>query len=138
MILLSLLPLVAGCNSGSTPLPVGTFVNQSDPAQVLELTLDPSQTPNPLVRMSMETGMNKYFGKSVGSYTLKTQRERNAGTFVWLTMSFRPPDGYVQQVWCTRDTGEKWALTLQPDGSLLDPRGGIWKHLTPTIASLKD
>jgi hypothetical protein len=124
-ILLSLLPLVAGCRSGSTPLPVGTFVNQGDPTQMLQLTLDPSKTPNPVIRMSMETGMNRYFGKSVGTYTLKTQRERKAGTFV---LAMFPKDGTVEQVWCTRDSGEKWTLTLQPDGSLQDPSGEIWKR----------
>jgi len=43
---LLLLPLVSGCYSGSGP--VGTFVNQSDPTQVLQLALDPSQTSNVL------------------------------------------------------------------------------------------
>jgi hypothetical protein len=53
---LLLLPLVSGCYSGSGPLPVGTFINQSDATEVLQLTLDPSQTWNPFIRMSIETG----------------------------------------------------------------------------------
>ena len=93
---LLLLPLVSGCYSGSGPLPLGTFVNQSDPTQVLQLTLDPSQTSNVLIRMSIETGANKYFGKSVGTYTMKTKSQSSKGKFVYLVTSWgnaRHPEG---------------------------------------------
>jgi hypothetical protein len=58
--------LLSGCQSGSTPLPVGKFVNQQDPSRVLQLTLDSSQTSNVFIRISIETGANKYFGKAWG------------------------------------------------------------------------
>jgi hypothetical protein len=126
--LVTVLPLSFGCQSGLAPVPVGTFINESDPNQSLELKIDPSQTPNVLIRITMATGMNKYVGKSVGTYTLKTQQEHNAGTFVWRRISFQYPDGRLEEVWLTTDTGKQWTLTLQPDGSLRDPSGVIWKH----------
>src|SRR5215468_10856081 len=90
MFVLLLLPLLSGCQSGSNPLPlpIGTFINQSDPTQVLELTLDPSQTWNPFVRISIETGANKYVGKSVGTYTLKTKHESSKGKFAYRVISW--------------------------------------------------
>ena len=88
---LLLLPLLSGCYSGSGAAPVGTFINQTDPTQVLQLTLDPSQTSNVLIRMSIETGANKYFGKSVGTYTLKTKSQSSKGTFAYLVISWELP-----------------------------------------------
>ena len=125
MLLLLLLLLLSGCQSGSRPLPTGAFVNQSDPTQVLELMLDASQTPNVFIRLSMETGANKYFGKSVGTYTLKTQRATSTGKFVW-TKSLR--DGSLEAVWFTGDNGKAWTLTVQPDGSFVDSSGVAWRH----------
>ena len=124
-ILVVSLALLSGCRSGSNPLPVGTFTNHNDPTQVLELTLDPSQTPNVFIRISIETGVNKYFGKSVGKYTLKTQRESTSGKFVW---AINTRDGSLQEVWLTADTGQKWTLTVKPDGSLVDSNGAAWKR----------
>src|SRR5215813_4441585 len=122
---LLVLLLLSGCQSGSSPLPVGTFINQSDPTQVLELTLDPSQTPNVFIRISIETGANKYFGKSVGKYTLKTENGVGSGIFVW-TKSLR--DGSLEEVWFTGDDGKKWTIFVQPDGSLRDSSGVVWKR----------
>src|SRR5215510_8344088 len=105
---LLLLPLVSGCYSGSGPLPTGTFVNQSDPTQVLQLTLDPSQTSNVLIRMSIETGANKYVGKSVGTYTLKTNSQSSKGTFAYRVVSWgnsRLPEG-VHEVSLTAENGK--------------------------------
>jgi hypothetical protein len=120
---LSLLPIFAACHSAS-PLPAGTFVNQSDPAQVLELKLDPGQTPNVFIRVSMQTGANKYFGKTVGTYVFKT-RDVTKGTFVWAKTR---RDGNIHEVWLKSDTGKTWTLTVQPDGSLADSTGAVWRH----------
>src|SRR5262245_31093904 len=88
LLVLVLLPLLSGCHSDSAPLPIGTFINQSDPSQVLELKLDPSKTSNVLIRMSIEMGTNKYVGKSVGTYTLKTKHENSKGTFAYIVISW--------------------------------------------------
>jgi hypothetical protein len=123
-LLLVVLPM-SGCQSGSGPLPTGTFINQNDSTQILELTLDLSLTPNVFIRISIETGVNKYFGKSVGRYTLKTQSESSSGKFIWVK-SLR--DGSLHDVWFTADNGKTWTLTVQPNGSLVDPGGVTWKH----------
>jgi len=129
---LLLLPLVSGCQSGSTPLPVGTFINESDPSQVLVLTLDPSLTPNVLIRISIETGANKYVGKSVGTYTLKTKDESSKGTFVYRVISWErsPRDDSLHKVWFTAENGNTWTLTVQVDGSFVDSSGVVWKRET--------
>jgi len=129
---LLLLPLLSGCQSGSSPLPVGIFINESDPSQVLELTLDPSQTPNVLIRISIETGANKYFGKSVGTYTLKTKHESSKGTFVYRVISWErsPRDDGSHKVWFTAENGNTWTLTVQGDGSFVDSSGVGWKRQT--------
>jgi hypothetical protein len=129
---LLLLPLVSGCYSGSGPLPVGTFVNQSDPTQVLQLTLDPSQTSNVLIRMSIETGANRYFGKSVGTYTLKTKSQSSKGTFAYLVISWgnsRHPEG-VHEVSFAAENGNIWTLAFKADGSFVDSSGVAWKRQT--------
>ena len=136
---LLLLPLVSGCNSGccysgSGPVPVGTFINQSDPAQVLQLTLDPSQTWNPFIRMSIETGANKYVGKSVGTYTLKTKNQGSKGTFAYRVITWgnsRYPVG-VHEVSFTAENGNIWALDFRPDGSFVDSGGVAWKRQVPS------
>jgi hypothetical protein len=127
---MSLLPLLAGCQSGSSPLPVGTFINQIDPTQVLELTLDPSQTWNPFVRISIATGANKYVGKSVGIYTLKTKHESSKGKFAYRVISWEkyPRDDRWHQVWFTAENGNTWTLTVQVDGSFVDSDGVAWKR----------
>jgi hypothetical protein len=129
---LLLLPLLSGCQSGSSPLPIGTFINQSDPTQVLELTLDPSQTRNPFVRISMETGANKYVGKSVGTYTLKTNHESSKGKFAYIVISWEksPRDDRLHKVGFTAENGNNWSLTVQTDGSLVDSSGVAWKRQT--------
>lgn len=127
---LLLLPLVSGCYSGSGPLPVGTFVNQSDATQVLQLTLDPSQTSNVFIRMSIETGTNKYFGKSVGTYTLKTKNQISKGTFVYIVISWgnsRLPEG-VHEVSFAAENGNTWTLAFKADGSFVDSSGVAWKR----------
>jgi hypothetical protein len=130
--LLLLLPLFSGCHSGIRPLPVGTFVNQSDPSQELELTLDPSKTPNPFIRISIETGASKYVGKSVGTYMLKTQQGISKGTFAFtvITIENTPLDDSWHQVGFTAENGSTWKLTVQKDGSLLDSSGVAWKRET--------
>jgi hypothetical protein len=111
---------------------VGTFINQSDATQVLQLTLDPSQTSNPLIRMSIETGANKYLGKSVGTYTLKTKTESSKGRFVYLVISWgnsRLPEG-VHEVSFTAENGSIWTLAFKADGSFVDSSGVAWKRQT--------
>jgi len=129
---LLLLPLVSGCQSEFSPLPVGTFIKESDPSQVLELTLDPSLTPNVLIRISIETGANKYVGKSVGTYTLKTRGESSKGTFVYRVISWErsPRDDSLHKVWFTSENGSTWTLNVQGDGSLMDSNGVGWKRQT--------
>jgi hypothetical protein len=129
---LLLLPLLSGCQSGSSPLPVGSFINQSDPTQVLDLTLDPSQTWNPIVRITIATGANKYVGKSVGTYTLKTKHESSKGKFVYRVISWEksPRDDRLHQVWFTAENGNTWTLTIQVDGSFVDSGGVAWKRQT--------
>ena len=122
---LLLLLALAGCQSGAGPLPVGTFINQSDPSQMIQLTLDPSQTTNVFIRVSIETGANKYFGKSVGTYVLKTREGTSAGTFVWAKS---PRDGSLREVWLTAADGKKWTMSVTPDGSLVDSGGGAWRR----------
>ena len=129
---LLLLPLLSGCQSGSSPLPVGTFINQSDPTQVLELTLDPSQTRNVFIRISIETGANKYFGKSVGTYTLKTKHESSKGKFVYRVISWARSrrDNSLHEVSFTAENGNTWTLAVQVDGSLVDSSDVAWKRQT--------
>ena len=136
---LLLLPLLSGCQSGSSPLPVGTFINQSDPTQVLELTLDPSQTWNPFVRISIATGANKYVGKSVGTYTLKTKQESSKGKFAYRVISWEGPlccaekserDDRFHKVWFTAENGNTWTLAVQVDGSFVDSGCVAWKRQT--------
>ena len=129
---LLLLPLLSGCQSGSSPLPIGTFINQSDPTQVLELTLDPSQTRNPFIRVSIETGANKYVGTSVGTYTLKTKQESSKGKFAYLVITWRRPDEDTRRhdVRFTAENGKSWTLAVQLDGSLVDSSGVTWKRQT--------
>ena len=129
---LLLLPFVSGCYSGSGPLPVGTFINQSDPTEVLQLTLDPSKTPNIFIRMSIETGANKYLGKSVGTYTLKTKAQSSKGTFNYIVISWgnaRLPEG-VHEVSFTAENGNTWTLAFNADGSFVDSSGVAWKRQT--------
>ena len=127
---LLLLPFLSGCYSGSGPLPVGTYINQSDATQMLQLTLDPSRTSNPFIRMSIKTGANKYVGKSVGTYILKTQSEKRKGTFAYLTISWgnsRLPEG-VHEVSFTGENGKIWTLAFKADGSFVDSTGVAWKR----------
>jgi hypothetical protein len=106
-------------------LPVGTFVNQSDSSQMIQLTLDPSQTTNVFIRVSIETGVNKYFGKSVGTYALTTSEGKSAGTFVWAKT---PRDGSLHEVWFTTNDGKRWEMAVTPDGALLDSSGVPWRR----------
>ena len=129
MLLLIACLLLEGCQSGLGSLPVGRFTNQSDPGQVLELVLDPSQTSNPFIRISIETGANKYVGKSVGRYTLKTNEGSASGIFVLQVITFGDRKG-VPAVWFTADNGAKWTLTVRPDGSMVDSKGTAWKRQT--------
>jgi hypothetical protein len=117
--------MLAGCQSGAGPLPVGTFVNQSDPRQTIQLTLDPSQTPNVFIRASIETGLNNYFGKSVGTYALTTIQNQSAGTFVWAKS---PRDGSLHEVWFTARDGKRWNMAVTSDGSLVDSSGVAWRR----------
>jgi hypothetical protein len=108
------------------------YINQSDATQMLQLTLDPSQTSNPFIRMSIKTGANKYVGKSVGTYILKTNSESSKGTFTYLTISWgnsRLPEG-VHEVWFTGENGKSWTLAFKADGSFVDSSGAAWKHQT--------
>jgi hypothetical protein len=118
--------LFSGCQSGAGTLPVGTFINRTDSSQVLQLTLDPSQTPNILLRVSIETGANRYFGKSVGSFVLKTDRAAVSGKFLWAKS---PRDGSLHEVWFTADDGRTWEMNVLPDASLSDSAGVVWQRL---------
>ena len=99
---------------------------------MLELTLDPSQTWNPIVRISIATGANKYVGKSVGIYTLKTKHESSKGKSVYRVISWEksPRDDRLHQVWFTAENGNTWTLTVQVDGSFVDSGGVAWKRQT--------
>ena len=125
MLLLLVSVSLAGCQSGAGPLPVGTFVNQSDSSQMIQLTLDPSQTTNVFIRVSIETGVNKYFGKSVGTYALTTSQGKSAGTFVWAKS---PRDGSLHEVWFTAQDGKRWDMAVTSDGSLMDSTGVAWRR----------
>jgi hypothetical protein len=99
---------------------------------VLQLTLDPSKTPNPFMRMSIETGANKYVGKSVGTYTLKTESQSSKGTFVFLVITWgnsRLPKG-VHEVSFTAENGNVWTLAFNARGSFVDSSGVAWKRQT--------
>jgi hypothetical protein len=115
--------LLSGCQAGAGPLPVGTFINRSDSSQMIQLTLDPSQTTNVFIRVSIETGANKYFGKSVGTYALTTSEGKSAGTFVWAKS---PRDGSLHDVWFTTKDGKRWEMAVTPDGALVDSSGVAW------------
>ena len=121
---LFVLLFVTGCQRGATTLRVGTFVNQRDTTQSLELKLDPSQTSNVFIRASIETGVNRYFGKTVGTYVLTTGQGRRTGKFL-LAKSLR--DGSLHEVWFTAEDGTTWTLNVEEDGSLQDPVGVVWK-----------
>jgi len=121
---LFVLLFVTGCQRGATTLPVGTFINQRDTTQSLELKPDPSQTSNVFIRASIETGVNRYFGKTVGTYVLTTSQGRRTGKFLW-AKSLR--DGSLHEVWFTGDDGTMWTLNVEEDGSLQDPVGVVWK-----------
>lgn len=120
---LSILLFVSGCQGGAA-LPVGTFINQRDTTQSLELKPDASQTPNVFIRASIETGANRYFGKTVGTYVISTGQGRRTGKFLW-AKSLR--DGSLHEVWFTADDGRTWTLNVEEDGSLQDPAGVVWK-----------
>ena len=124
-VLVLLLLLLSGCQSGTVPLPVGTFINQSDSSQTIQLTLDPSQTTNVFIRVSIETGANKYFGKSVGTYALTTSEGKSAGTFVWAKS---PRDGSLHEVWFTAQDGKRWDMAVTSDGSMMDSTGVAWRR----------
>jgi hypothetical protein len=114
---------VSGCQGGNS-LPVGTFINQHDTTQSLELTLDASQTSNVFIRASIKTGVNRYFGKTVGTYVLTTDRGRRVGKFLWAkTLG----DGSIQEVWFTAEGGSTWTLIVEQDGSLQGLAGEVWK-----------
>jgi len=131
MLCLLCVALLSGCGSAANPLPVGTFTNQSDPAQVLELALDPSRTTNIFIRISIETGANKYFGKSVGTYTLKTKLESTKGKFVYMISWARSQrNDSLNKVWFTAENGNTWTLAFQVDGSFVDSSGVAWKRQT--------
>jgi len=119
--------LFSGCQSGTGKLPAGTFINRTDSSQVLQLTLDPSQTPNILLRVSIETGANRYFGKSVGRFVLKTDRAAAVSGKFLLAKS--PRDGSLHEVWFTSDDGRTWEMNVLPDASLSDSPGVVWQHL---------
>ena len=121
---LFVLLFVTGCQRGATTLPVGTFINQRDTTQSLELKPDPSQTSNVFIRASIETGVNRYFGKTVGTYVLTTNQGRRTGKFLWAKSL---GDGSVHEVWFTADDGTTWTLNVEEDGSLQDPAGVVWK-----------
>ena len=121
---LSILLFVSGCQGGAATLRVGTFINQRDTTQSLELKQDASQTPNVFIRASIKTGVNRYFGKTVGTYVLTTNQGRRTGKFVW-TKSLR--DGSLHEVWFTEDDGRTWTLNVEGNGSLQDPVGVVWK-----------
>jgi hypothetical protein len=121
--LLTVLLLVSGCQGGN-PLPIGTFINQRNATQSLELKLDPSQTSNVFIRASIEMGANQYFGKTVGTYVLSTDQGPRAGKFLW-AKSLR--DGSLHEVWFTAEDGSTWTLNVERDGSLQDPAGVVWK-----------
>jgi hypothetical protein len=63
----------------------------------------------------------------VGTYTLKTQQESTKGTFVWAKL---PRNQRVREVWFTDDSGQRWTLAVEADGSLVDSSGVAWKHQT--------
>jgi hypothetical protein len=123
-LLVSISLFVAGCQAGAANLPVGTFINQRDATQSLELKLDPSKTPNVFIRASIETGANRYFGKTVGTYVWITNNGRQTGTFIWAKSL---GDG-LHEVWFNADDGKTWALNVQADGSLVGPAGVLWKR----------
>ena len=125
MLSVLVLVLLSGCQSGAGPLPVGTFINQTDPNQMIQLTLDPSQTTNVFIRVSIETGANKYFGKSVGTYALTTSQNKSAGTFVWAKS---PRDGSLHEVWFTAKDGKRWEMAVTSDGALVDSTGVAWRR----------
>ena len=121
--LLSILLFVSGCQGGAA-LPVGKFIDQGDTAQSLELKLDASQTSNVFIRVSIETGANRYFGKTVGTYVLTTGQGRRTGKFLWAKSLL---GGSLHEVWFTADDGTTWTLNMEEDGSLQDPAGVVWK-----------
>jgi hypothetical protein len=100
-------------------------MNRNDSGQVLQLTLDPSQTPNMLLRISIETGENRYFGKSVGRFVLKSGRAAVSGKFIWA----KSPRGNLHEVWFTAGDGRTWEMNVLPDGSLSDSAGVVWHRL---------
>jgi hypothetical protein len=114
---------VSGCH-GDNSLPVGTFINQHDTTQSLELNLDASQTSNVFIRASIKTGVNRYFGKTVGTYVLTTDRGRRFGKFLWAKTNGY---GSIHEVWFTAEDGSTWTLNVEQDGSLQDPNGVVWK-----------
>ena len=120
--------LFAGCHSKGNAIPVGTFVNSSDSTQVLELKVDPSQTPNMFLRIGMLVGANKVFGKTVGVYTLKTNHGASAGTFVSV-IPLRGAGG--ASVTLDPRDGKRWSLETESDGSLRDSLGNVWRLRTP-------
>jgi len=82
--------------------------------------------------MSIETGANKYVGKSVGTYTLKTQSQTSKGTFSYRVITWgtpRPPEG-VHEVSFAAENGNIWTLAFEADGSFVDSGGVAWKRQT--------
>ena len=111
--------LVSGCQSA---VPSGIFINQKN-QQVLELRPDVSQTPNVLIRLGMESGATKVFGKTVGVYKLTGAPGNTAGTFV----SFKPMRSTMQHMTLQSNQGQEWILVAQRDGSFKDSTGTVWR-----------
>ena len=120
---LVVLPLLMfGCQSAVDRL-TGTFINERDPNQILKLTPDVSQTTNVLIRVGIETGASKFFGKTVGRYSLQTTSGIRTGKFV----SFKPIHLNVQNITLNPDQGPGWTLTGEADGSFRDSSDVIWR-----------
>jgi hypothetical protein len=72
------------------------------------------------------------FGKSVGTYTLRTNSQRSKGTFAYIVISWgnsRLPEG-VHEVSFTGENGNIWTLAFKADGSFVDSSGVAWKRQT--------
>jgi hypothetical protein len=101
------------------------FVRE-DNSQTLELRVN-SRLASVIPAVGGALSGGRLFGKLQGSYTLTTPQGQSSGQFVWMKgpLCCRELPDQTLAFW--PDSGEKWAVAIQEDGSFRDLSGMAWK-----------
>jgi len=108
-----LLVVLTGCQR--TVVVTESFVNKSDPAQVLKLESQPSLNYDFLGRFRN--------AEAAGVYTLKTDSGTISGTYTYVVDS----QGKIRQYTFHPQQGERWTAKLDSHGSFTDEKGSPWR-----------